>query len=544
MGDSSMGDTGGTEGLVGMEGTDVVEQPDPSGTGAHAARVPLRERPAVRRVLTAVAVLLVAALGTGLGMLVVTPDESRVGPVQTRMGLGYGSGGTVVDMSPLGALRLDSHRGPFQLTVDVSGIDIDATRQVISTPSSVESLEQRVAGDVRDGIVHAVLIGTGAAVVFAGWLGFLVFRTVRRTAATSAAALALVAAGGGLAAVTWNPDSISEPEYQGLLTTAPTLVGDAEDIIDNFGLYRAQLAKIVTNVGALYAAGSSLPVFTQSESTVRILHVSDIHLNPTAWNVIRSVAAQFQVHAVIDTGDLTDHGTAFESRFADSIPTVGVPYIWIRGNHDSRATQQAVASQSNAIVLDEGGVTEVEGIRITGWGDPRFTPDQETRDKEPANSVLRSGEWLAEAIRAQDPAPHLALVHDPAAAEPLDGLVPLVLAGHGHHRETYAMEQSTLVFEQGSTGGAGLRALEDEEPTPLQCAVLYFDRATGELQAWDDVTLGGIGLASANIERHLPGEEQQPEITPPPPTPGVTPTRTAPAPGDGATAPSPTPAGR
>ncbi len=51
------------------------------------------------------------------------------------------------------------------------------------------------------------------------------------------------------------------------------------------------------------------------------------------------------------------------------------------------------------------------------------------------------------------------------------------------------------------TGGAGLRALEGEEPTPVTLSVLYLDPTSGELQAWDDITLGGLGLTTATVER-------------------------------------------
>jgi hypothetical protein len=56
---------------------------------------------------------------------------------------------------------------------------------------------------------------------------------------------------------------------------------------------------------------------------------------------------------------------------------------------------------------------------------------------------------------------------------------------------------------QGSTGGAGLRGLETEEPTPMTLSVLYLDRTTKRLQAWDEITLGGFGVASAEIQRKL-----------------------------------------
>jgi hypothetical protein len=54
---------------------------------------------------------------------------------------------------------------------------------------------------------------------------------------------------------------------------------------------------------------------------------------------------------------------------------------------------------------------------------------------------------------------------------------------------------------QGSTGGAGLRALEGEYPEPLTCTVLYLDPVTGALQAYDEITLGGLGETEVTIQR-------------------------------------------
>ena len=35
------------------------------------------------------------------------------------------------------------------------------------------------------------------------------------------------------------------------------------------------------------------------------------------------------------------------------------------------------------------------------------------------------------------------------------------------------------------------------------CQLLYLDPKTKELVAWDDITLGGLGHTSAEIQRHL-----------------------------------------
>ena len=93
------------------------------------------------------------------------------------------------------------------------------------------------------------------------------------------------------------------------------------------------------------------------------------------------------------------------------------------------------------------------------------------------------------------------------------GKARLLLAGHRHHREQ-KQDDGTLLLVEGSTGGAGLRGLEGEKPTPLECSILYFDAESHQLQAWDDVTLGGLGATSVTVERHLRPKQAAPEPSP------------------------------
>ena len=322
-----------------------------------------------------------------------------------------------------------------------------------------------------------------------------------------------------MAAATWDPKSINQPEYDGLLASAPGVVGDVRSIVANFGRYEDQLARLVTNVSRLYDVTSTLPAYQPDPSTLRVLFVSDLHLNPAAWDVIRSITKQFDVEVIVDAGDISDHGSAPENAYVEQIATLGVPYVWVRGNHDSDVTQAAVAAQPNAVVLDGTEPVEVGGLRFLGIGDPRFTPDKDTRDGVAPASVSQVGLAMASGLRAATAAGtpvDVAVVHDGAAADEMDGTVPLVLSGHYHRREQHLLPEGTLSFFQGSTGASGLRGLEGpalEKPTPVRASVLYFDRSTRSLQAWDDITLGGLGLVSAKIERRIVGQ-QFPELAP------------------------------
>jgi len=134
-------------------------------------------------------------------------------------------------------------------------------------------------------------------------------------------------------------------------------------------------------------------------------------------------------------------------------------------------------------------------------------------------------------------------VHDPAMAPPRAGTVPVVLAGHLHKREVSMLSApaadgdgsvspapsatapavQTRLMVEGSTGGAGLRGLEKEEPTPLALSVLYFDEQD-ELKAYDDIRLAGTGQSQVTLERKVVGADPAP-TTNPSVNNGITPSR-------------------
>lgn len=451
-----------------------------------------------------------ALTGAVLGILLAGRITADVGPFVTTMNLSFGSGEAVVAIPPLGSLTLDAYDGPVRIAISLQRVDPDRVEAIVRDPTALDGIGDEVAADLQNAVVTLLVRSGIAAVAGAAILSLLVYRRTREPFIAAGLSLVLVAGIAGLARVTFRPEALTRPTYTGLLENAPSLIGSATDLATRFEDYRRSLTKLVTNVSSLYAAVQTLPTYTTSADTVRLLHVSDLHLNPTAFDLIGSVADQFEVDAVLDTGDITDFGSEPEAQYVDGIGRLGVPYIFIRGNHDSAATAATVAGQPNAVVLDDSGTT-VDDIDIVGIGDPRFTPDKSTYGDDATDAVVQAaGEQLRDFIADSDPPPDIAMVHDPVSAGPLDGEVPLVLAGHKHERSSEVLDQGTLLLVQGSTGGAGLRGLEGEDPTPLACTVLYLDRFTGELEAYDDITLGGLGEAEVTIVRTVvdpPGED-------------------------------------
>ncbi|MCI4064659.1 metallophosphoesterase [Micromonospora sp. R77] len=511
------------------------EQPRTGDTPAtgRTRRWSLRGRPVVRgrlrRLGVALAVLAVALTGAVIGTYAGGHVGTDIGPFRAQLSLTPAlEGGTTVNVPPLGALLLNSHDGPTRLTVQLGSLDQGRTEALIDDPASISRASQSAVQDVRAGVLRLGLRTLAGAVLAALLLAALVFRDVRRTAWAGGLSLAVTAGSLGLAAATIRPQAIEEPRYEGLLVNAPAIVGDARRIANDYTKYAEQLQRLVGNVSQLYTTVSALPVYEPAPGTTRVLHVSDMHLNPTGWQLIRTVVEQFGIDVVIDTGDITDWGSEPEASFVGSIGLLKKPYVYIRGNHDSARTAAAVAQQPNAIVLNNT-TTTVAGLTVAGIPDPRFTPDKETSPagsgltKVVADQVIGAGEQLATTVR-NSPAPvNIALVHDPASAGPLSGTCPLVLAGHTHARQVSKLpqvpdKQPTQLMVEGSTGGAGLRGLEGEKPTPLSMTVLYFDQQK-LLQAYDDITVGGTGQAQVNLERHVirdPAKGAQVPVTPTP----------------------------
>jgi predicted MPP superfamily phosphohydrolase len=443
----------------------------------------------------------VALIGAVIAVLLFGRISAPIGPFDATLAFEPTGGGAAVAVPPLGSLNVDVYDGPLRLDIALQRVDPDRARALATDPVRLAGVVNQVSDDLRGALLRLGWTTAGVAIAGAAVTSLIVLRRRRESAIAVGVTTVLLLGTAGLGAATWRPEALSQPTYTGLLVNANSLIGRAQDIVARFDAYRASLEDLVANVGTLYATISALPAPGGTGKTVALLHVSDMHLNPAGFDLVRQVVHQFRVDGVLDTGDITDWGSTPENQLIGSVGQLGVPYVYIRGNHDSAATAALIAAQPNATVLDDSAVT-VAGIRIVGIPDPRFTPDKSTGDDKAGTDVLTaSGQKLADLVGTLPDAPAVALVHDPKQAASLDGVVPLVLAGHTHQRHVSVLGAGTRVMVEGSTGGAGLRGLQGEYPEPLTCTVLYLDPGTGGLRAYDQITLGGLGETEVTIQR-------------------------------------------
>ncbi|MGH3735099.1 MAG: metallophosphoesterase family protein [Micromonosporaceae bacterium] len=463
----------------------------------------LAAHPATRATGRWLLIGVVALIGATAGVLLNGRVEHDVGPFRAEFAIRPSwTGQTELQIPPLGSLILDSHDAPATLTVRLAELDPKRTQALLADPETIERASRTAITDFESGMRRLAITAGGSALLGALLLSLLVYRRdVRRVAGVAAVASGMLIGTAGLGYATFDPQSIEEPRYEGLVSNAPAVIGDARRIANRYSEYRAELQRLVLNVSKLYTTASTLPVYEADPDTIRVLHVSDLHLNPTAFDLIATVTKQFNVHVVVDTGDITDWGSEREGRlYASGVGKVEAPYVYVRGNHDSVAVENAVAAQDNAIALDNH-VGTIGGLTFAGVGDPRFTPDK-TRNDEYTKAGLRL-HVQAMVDRLGSRKVDVGLVHDPAGAVAFDGVAPVILAGHTHKRTVKRLDGGSLLMTEGSTGGAGLRGLQKDEPVTLDLSVLYFDRETRTLQAYDDIAVGGAGRAEVTLERHV-----------------------------------------
>jgi predicted phosphodiesterase len=471
--------------------------------------------------------VLAGVIGALLAITLLARLDARVGPATLRLSARPAlEGSSRLEVPPFGSVAARTHHGPLEFRASLDDVDVKALGEVIdrspSGPLSTPALEgtlrpleaqaRRAAVEFLLRIVGFGLLGGAAAV--------LVFP--RR----SWARLARCAGGGALAVVllvapsvaTFDVSAFRAPRYQGALEYAPTLIGDVRTGLKRLHTLREEMALISQNLNRAYAALSQ-PSPDLGNGTIRILHISDVHLNPAGFDLAERLATQFEVAAVVDTGDMGTWGLAFEPAVARRVRDFHLPYLFVKGNHDSPDVVRAVAANPNAKVLVNNAI-EIKGIRFFGAGDPTFSPGEGYRyDDFERIKELRSVQ-VAHDLDLQTPPADVLLVHDPRLATYALGHVPTVLDGHLHKFGTQ-VTNGTRQLTTGTIGASGPDGLRVKQPVPYSAEVLYFDPQTRRPIGVDRITVHSLE-SSFSVDRELLPEGQQFFSSNPVPVPTTT----------------------
>jgi predicted phosphodiesterase len=447
-------------------------------------------------------------------------QEVTVGPAQVRLSAGPAlAGSSRLAAPPFGSVSAHTHLGPLAFRASIDDIDVRALGQLLSgSPGGPRFAElEATLGQVEDQARQAAtwfLVRIAVLGLAGGLAAVVVFprRTRRRLLRCGVGGLAATVLLLGPALATYDLGAFREPRYDGALEYAPALIGDVRTGLDRLRTLREEMVRIGRNLDRAYAALANPVGDLDGDGTVRVLHVSDMHLNPAGFDLSQRLAEQFDVAAVVDTGDMGTWGLPNEPQVAANIRRFQVPYLFVKGNHDDQDMVRAVAANKNARVLDGTGV-EVAGIRFFGVADPTFSPGKGYRVEEFDRLKVARSVAVADSLERQALRPDVLLVHDAQLADYARGHVATILEGHLHRFGTEVVN-GTRTLMTGTAGAAGPDNFRAEEPPPAEAEVVYFDPETRRPVAVDRITVRLPG-SSFSVERLLLPEGATP-FTPDP----------------------------
>lgn len=391
------------------------------------------------------------------------------------------SGMSELVFPPLGRVSAHTHKGPTRLEASLDAVDFQALAKLVSADldRQDEAYHEIAAQAERAALRFARRIiawaGLGGAIAAALSGAILRRPTLWKwsTGGGLGGALA-VSLSLWLAWATYNPQAFRSPTLRGGLESLPWLIEAAQDALSQAAEIEARLRRIARNVYEMYQRIDELPPpFAVAEADVIILHVTDFHNHPVAAAIARELAEAFEVDFAVNTGDLTDFGTLLEAELLRGLREFPVPHYLVTGNHETPDIVGALSLIDGLTILD-GQMVEAAGLRLLGVGDPRaasysaqaITPAEA---KQMAEEINRSLAQLAAP-------PDVLAVHNHRVGMAIrPGLVPVVLFGHSH-TPMVAFRGGTAYINAGTTGGAGVRGLETQEPVRISLAVVYIKK--------------------------------------------------------------------
>ncbi|MGI6148344.1 MAG: metallophosphoesterase family protein [Limnochordia bacterium] len=398
-------------------------------------------------------------------------------------------------LPPVGSISAATHPLPIQLTITLQSIDLAILRTIVFSESDtiqavIDSVPEWTAAIVLRYVVRLVVLGALGAAIGAWLAGLRRPRALALGVLSGALVVGLVIA---LTYATFDQDAFANPEYNGIIEAAPWMFELVQDSLDRVEELGKQIQTVAGNLYAVFANLENVGQISLGRVDLLVLHVSDIHNNPVAYDFARQVIGSFPVDLVIDTGDLTDWGTELEAEITSRISELNVPYVFATGNHDSPDVVARLRQTAN-VVLVEDGEEEIMGLRIVGLGDPaaqRYSPQPAGLDELHALAQAVNEKWAQVENR-----PDIFMVHNHRIAGQIEpGLFPVVLCGHSHALEV-TERSGTFYINAGTTGAAGIRGFQSREPLPYSLALLHYARnALGKLElvAVDGVHVSGFG---------------------------------------------------
>jgi len=399
-------------------------------------------------------------------------------------------GSTEISLPPLGGITAHTHPLPVTIRATLTQINLETLKIMADDVSTdqkqfIQETEEQFGVILKDFVRRLFIL----AAIGGGLGALLVYpRNFMSMVKGLISGLLLMAVLIGLFCFTFEPAAFRQPTFSGTLRAAPMIIHSLDKGISSVELFRKEMRNTASNLYDFYSRIETWGPVALENETIRVLHVSDIHNNPVAFDLIQKVTKDFEVSFIIDTGDVTDFGSPIEAEMAIRIEELGVPYFYIPGNHDSPASVKKLQEMSNVEVLDEA-MGKNEGINIAGFADPvsRSSEIEPLSDEEMTEISVD----IAKKLDSFEEEPFIVALHDERMSKQIIGKAPVILFGHTHRSSLKRIGDSVLI-NAGTTGAAGLRTFEVKKGVPYTFHLLHIRKNPLSLIAVDSVKVMGL----------------------------------------------------
>ncbi|SES77535.1 metallophosphoesterase family protein [Anaerobranca gottschalkii] len=381
----------------------------------------------------------------------------------------FNKGLTEIYLPPLGIVRAETHNPPLKFIITLTNVNLNLLEELSLGEKQEEILSSIInilSGRIRVFIVRNFLLtfigGSFLTFLFykrpkdillGGTIGIMIFAIILLSAFSSYDETAF----------------FINPEFEGVLQMAPWIFGLLEESLEKLEDFSEQMDLLIVNLYRLFERIQYLQPLGAVDGDIKVLHVSDIHNHPVAYDFIKQIVENFAVDLVIDTGDISDYGTPLEGELLRKLETINVPYIFIPGNHDSPAIIETMESIDNVFVLIND-VIQIAGVTIAGIADP--ASETTAMAVPPKEVYLERVQMLEKTIEESNLNPFFVVSHHPIISEELAGKYPVLLQGHTHSINIYE-KNGSIIINPGTSGAAGIRGLLAREEVPYSVVLMH-----------------------------------------------------------------------
>lgn len=383
----------------------------------------------------------------------------------------FSQGYTQVAVPPFGLVRARTHLPPLQFKVTLENINLDLLQEAIPKLADQEIIEE-LQKEIRS-FLYFFFLRTMAVGFLGGSVGayILGIKERKKVIMAGVTGLLIISLFIGAAVYSYDINAFTKPEFEGVLSAAPWMVGLIEESIVKVNTLGKQMELLATNIFNVFERIERIEPLGTVDGDLKILHVSDIHNNPAGIRFINQVVKTFEVDAVIDTGDITDFGTPLETELIAQVAEFEVPYVFIPGNHDSPEVIDRMEEIEQVIILEEGKIN-LFGVVIAGIADPASQSPEMTVASQGA--LREYAGRLREVVETGDISPHITAAHNFGIVQDFAGEYPVILHGHTHSFNIRE-DKDTVIIDAGTSGAAGIRGLQSRREVPFSVVLLYFN---------------------------------------------------------------------